>query len=359
MQNQTNQLDRRMFIKLAGTAAAGCSVMGASIAAAEKQSGKILQLFDGKTLDGWIDIENNATSLSVAGISDQFAFTSKLANGADAVSVFLRNQLQDAVKSNLPTYLLSNANAKSTMASLIKQINQVLSGPSIYDAARFSQTTLRPETSALLQQNVSGLQLARLNKLLLEDAYPAELAQSAATGWVVKNGVIASTGAGRGVLYTANDYSRYRLIFTMRHLSGSPDHEPNLLIFCTRPVGGEIPLDALAGIQFEFPIGWHWDYRPGKDNAGDPYFTTLAKPEFDAHAWFQVEVFADATNGTASMAIAQPPGSKAVEVLRFKDATAGKVGPVALQMHNAGLFDEYKDITIEPDPKKNKLITTE
>jgi hypothetical protein len=44
-------------------------------------------------------------------------------------------------------------------------------------------------------------------------------------------------------------------------------------------------------------------------------------------------------------------------MLDFKDATAGKVGPIAWQMHNAGLFDEYKDVTIELDPKDDDLIT--
>jgi hypothetical protein len=38
-------------------------------------------------------------------------------------------------------------------------------------------------------------------------------------------------------------------------------------------------------------------------------------------------------------------------------ASAGKAGPIAWQMHNAGLFDEYKDVTIELDPKEDDLIT--
>lgn len=41
------------------------------------------------------------------------------------------------------------------------------------------------------------------------------------------------------------------------------------------------------------------------------------------------------------------------EVLAFRDATAGKNGPIAWQMHNAGLFDEYKDVAIEVNPKDN------
>jgi hypothetical protein len=34
------------------------------------------------------------------------------------------------------------------------------------------------------------------------------------------------------------------------------------------------------------------------------------------------------------------------------EPSAGKEGPIAWQMHNLGLFDEYKDITIEVEPAK-------
>ena len=176
-------------------------------------------------------------------------------------------------------------------------------------------------------------------------------------GWIVKDGVMASTGLGRGVIYTAKDYGRFRLLFTMRHVSGSPDHQACVLIFCTRPQPGEKPLDALGGIQFQVPNGGHWDYRPGKNNNGGDEFTRLTNPQFDPHAWSRVEILGDSSNGSARMAVAQPPDSKAVEVLDFRDPTAGKIGPIAWQMHNAGLFDEYKDVTIELDPKDDTLKT--
>ena len=239
----------------------------------------------------------------------------------------------------------------------MKELNQVIAGPSIYEAARFRGVVLRPETGKLLETNPSGQQLARLNMLLLEDAYPAELKKSATAGWIVKDGAMASTGSGRGVIYTAKDYSRYRLMFTMRHVSGMPDHQACVLIFCTRPSAEGMPLDALGGIQFQVPNGGHWDYRPGKNTAGGPEFAVVTKAQFDVHSWSRVEILADAAKGTARMAVAQPPGSKAVEVLDFNDATAGKTGPIAWQMHNAGLFDEYKDVTIEVDPKDDNLIT--
>jgi len=182
------------------------------------------------------------------------------------------------------------------------------------------------------------------------------------SGWVATNGVLASTGAGRGTLYTTGDYGHFRLTFLMRHVTGNKDHQACVLIFCRRPVDDGKPLDALGGIQFQVPNGGHWDYRPTENgvkhnNGGGAEFTSVTKSKFNVHEWSQIEIVANAKTGTARMAVAQPPGSKAVEVLDFKDPTAGYVGPIALQMHNAGLFDEYKDLKIEVNPKSDELIT--
>jgi hypothetical protein len=314
-------------------------------------------LFDGKTLDGWVDQENSATSLSVDAIADLGTLASKLTTGTDAVSVMLRAKLEPLVRVDLASYSAANANAKALLSATVKDLNQVIAGPSIYEAARFSGVTLRPETEDLLKASPEGVRAARLNKLLIEDSYTVELAKGSKVGWEVRDGAIASTGVGRGVLYTAKDYGNFRLTFTMRHVKGAPDHEACVLIFCQRPHGDEAPLDALGGIQFQVPNGGHWDYRVGKNNGGDAYFTKLTKTKVDNHEWSKVEILADATRGIARMAVAQPVGSKAAEVLDFKDPIAGRVGPIALQMHNAGLFDEYKDLSIEVDPKEDRLIT--
>ncbi len=55
------------------------------------------------------------------------------------------------------------------------------------------------------------------------------------------------------------------------------------------------------------------------------------------------------------MAVAQPPDSNAVEVVDFNVPEAGKTGPFAIQIHNKGLFDEYKDVTIEVDSEGGRL----
>ena len=179
-----------------------------------------------------------------------------------------------------------------------------------------------------------------------------------AKAWTVKDGAIASLGAGRDVLYTAKQYGNYRIIFDMRHVSGQPDHQACVLVYCYEPTEQQKALDALGGVQFQVPNGGSWDYRPGKNNGGKGVFKKLPHPKFDVHEWSQVEILVN-TNGTARMAVAQPPGTKAVEVLDFNDPTAGRVGPFALQMHNKGLFDEYKDLHIEENPQDDTLITTE
>jgi len=343
------QFTRRAFAALTGKSAL------ASLALTHRALAESIPLFNGHTLDGWLQIENSATSLSTGAITDQPAFVASLATPTTPLSTFLRSQLDETLSTGLASYSPSSPDAKTTLSALVKQINQLISGPSLYDKPRFAGVTLSPETEQLLRENPTGQHLTRLNKLLLEDAFP-EIQKSATTGWTVKDGAMASTGSGRGVIYTAQDFTRYRILFTMRHVSGSPDHQACVLVFCTRPQANEKPLDALGGIQFQVPNGGHWDYRPGQNNSGTN-FTTIIKTHFDSHQWSRVELLVDATKGTARMAVAQPLGSKAVEVLSYNNAAAGRPGPFALQMHNAGLFDEYKDIVVEPNPKDDNLIT--
>ena len=183
-------------------------------------------------------------------------------------------------------------------------------------------------------------------------------AQLPADSWIVRDNILASVGLDRGVIFTKESYDRYRIVFDVRHVAGNKDHRAGVLVFCTPPAENEKPLDALGGIQFQVPNGGHWDYRKGHNNGGNEVFTRLVNPKFDEHQWSRVEILVDPATGTARMAVAQPPGSKAVEVLDFKDPTAGRKGPFALQMHNRGLFDEYANIAIELNPTGDELITT-
>lgn len=283
-------------------------------------------LFDGRSLDGWIQDPPYPVTFS----------SSDLLNPEDL-----------ARRYSLP----------ETPKLLVKALNRLVQGP-LLNRPPFVAPARDPEAEAILAAHPTGVARMRFNRLTLEDAAPGDLARGPSSCWVVKEGAMASTGAGRGVIYTARDYTRYRLIFEIRHVSGKPDHKPCFLIFCVRPAPGEMGLDALGGIQFQPPNGGHWDYRPGHNNAGAA-FTRPNPTHFADGEWSQVEILVDARTGTARMAVAQPVGTRAVENLDFHDPAAGRTGPIAWQMHNSGLFDEYRNVRIEVDPPDDRLITTE
>jgi hypothetical protein len=316
-------------------------------------------IFDGKTLDGWVQAPVAPVKFGGEDVKDVGALVRRVTSKADAMSIWLSESLDDAGRAALGGYsATADAAATRTVASaLVRNLNRIVAGPaSVFDAARFAGVTLRPATEALRRSNPTGVAPARLNRLLLEDAFSAELVRSPSTSWGVKDGALASTGAGRGVIYTAQDYAHYRVVFQVRQISGN--HVPGVLVFCTRPAAGELGLDALGGVQFQVPRGGHWDYRPGMNKAGD-FFTRPTRIGFDLKQWAQVELLVNAKTGVARMAVAQPVGTKAIEILDFSDPAAGKAGPFALQMHNAGLFDEFRELRIENDPKDERLITVE
>jgi len=59
--------------------------------------------------------------------------------------------------------------------TLLRDLNAIVSGPSIYDEKVFGDIRLREETQEMLQRDLQEVELERLNRLLLEDVFPKEL----------------------------------------------------------------------------------------------------------------------------------------------------------------------------------------
>ena len=183
--------------------------------------------------------------------------------------------------------------------------------------------------------------------------------QAAAGEWSVVGGAIHGNGTARGwIYYNVKQAGTFRWIFNVRQVSGN--HAPTVLIW-----GTTAPLhDALSAIQFQPPNGGHWDYRPGHNNGGKGEFTQLPHTKIPTSRWAQCEIIADQATGAARMACcplaAGATTCKATEVLDFKDPTAGRVGPLAIQVHNKGIHDEYKSLYLESPvvDKPGSFITT-
>src|SRR6185436_9854424 len=80
--------------------------------------------------------------------------------------------------------------------------------------------------------------------------------------WVVKDGVLASTGKSPGELYTKEDLGDYRIFFQVRHagVMGGKDHKPCTIFFGKRPADPTTAKAGIGGAQFQPPNGSSWDY---------------------------------------------------------------------------------------------------
>ena len=133
----------------------------------------------GRTIDR--DLLNTApTSFSASDIANLSLFASRMTSPTTALDTYLASRLAGPTLAALTTYLATpGSSPTAALTALVADLNAILSGASIYDATRFTGIALRAETEQLRQTNPSGAGLVRLNRLLLEDAYPTALAKSA------------------------------------------------------------------------------------------------------------------------------------------------------------------------------------
>ncbi|MES2924526.1 MAG: hypothetical protein V4819_23440 [Verrucomicrobiota bacterium] len=99
-------------------------------------------------------------------------FFAKLETASDPLSGFLFSRI-----STQDQQVLKNANSSPEMLenALIGNLNRVIREGELYTEERFAGVTLGPDTEVLKERNPLGDDLVRLNRLLLEDAYPGDL----------------------------------------------------------------------------------------------------------------------------------------------------------------------------------------
>jgi hypothetical protein len=171
-----------------------------------------------------------------------------------------------------------------------------------------------------------------------------------------------SLGTARGFIYTRATYQDFRAVFTSRLVADPAAHLPCVLFWGNSPA-----VDALAAIQIQPPRGYMWDYRrtgPTANMSPDRFETRLGGPALVDTQWSQCELLTNRAAGTMRFACCQLTGTatrcKGVEIVDFKDPTAGLQAPLAFQVHNAGMIEEFKDISIEsPVAAPNMLVTTQ
>ena len=136
--------------------------------------------WQGEWTKDWLGIK---TKFSRDDIQNLPALAEKLKQKPDAVSDFLSSRLSPETQSALADYKDAASDPRSLRAGLVQDLNKIVQPEAkkadrekpLYDEQRFHGIALEKETRQLLAQKPEGLKLARLNRLLLQDAYPGML----------------------------------------------------------------------------------------------------------------------------------------------------------------------------------------
>jgi peroxiredoxin len=119
-----------------------------------------------------------SSTFSANEIKDLSGFINHLKGQADPTSAFLWKGLSKSEQLLLRSYQPSAPGSSQAQEVVVQALQKIIGGPCIYKVKRFKGVSLRPETAELLKQSPTGSELAHLNRLLLEDAYPVELSRN-------------------------------------------------------------------------------------------------------------------------------------------------------------------------------------
>jgi hypothetical protein len=127
--------------------------------------------------NSWV-VEDISLTFSLLDIKDIASFASKLKQPSDSVSSYLKGKLSAATRQALANYQGPGSNPVLLQTNLVNDLNIIIRNETVFDVQRFAGVTLRLGTQELLAQHPQGDDLIRLNRLLLEDAYPQEMSRN-------------------------------------------------------------------------------------------------------------------------------------------------------------------------------------
>jgi hypothetical protein len=157
------------------------------------------------------------STFSMADIKDLALLAWNLTLPSGPVAAYVASQLSENTCRALFNYRDFGLHPTTVEDSLVEDLNRVVAGPSIYDARRFAGVHLRAGTKDLLANGSLRPDLIKLNRLLLEDAFPLEIAgkYSGAYDAAIERNARFVEGFGKTLIPVAtNHYSfgyRYNL----------------------------------------------------------------------------------------------------------------------------------------------------
>ena len=132
----------------------------------------------------WIEIR---TSFAGSDFKDVSSLATKLNDKVDPLSAYLASNLSSATLETLANCKQGLASETAARVAFMQDLNSLILKTNIYSPERFAGVALGDTSKQLLAQAEKGRNEARLNRLLLADAYPHEL--------TFRDGVISVTNS--------------------------------------------------------------------------------------------------------------------------------------------------------------------
>jgi hypothetical protein len=126
------------------------------------------------------DAKNQAALFKECDFINLHSPGNKLACHADPVSAHVWEKLSEETQQMLNDRRAAGFDPRPLQAALAKDLNEWVQKGLVYDPKRFNDVELRPTTQHLYQKYLTGASEVSflLNRLLLEDAFPDEIARN-------------------------------------------------------------------------------------------------------------------------------------------------------------------------------------
>lgn len=116
-----------------------------------------------------------APSFVLEDIGDLAALVARLQDGTNRLTRHLLARFDEANRDVVVRYKGAARELRPLQLALVEEFTRLIEGPLLYDAAAFDGVALTEETRRLLDPPPQGEEVFRVNRLLLEQAYPQEI----------------------------------------------------------------------------------------------------------------------------------------------------------------------------------------
>ncbi|HJR07768.1 MAG TPA: ATP-binding protein [Pyrinomonadaceae bacterium] len=125
----------------------------------------------------FFEVISGFSLLRMEDIKNPAGLAAKLLGRADSLSQYLLDQFSAEAKQLLAQHASSGSPSEELQRTLVDELNKLIEGASLFEEKRFAGVDLEPGTRKLVEQPLKGEELVRLNRTLLVEAYPDEIAK--------------------------------------------------------------------------------------------------------------------------------------------------------------------------------------